>query len=104
MANTKAKRHTHKYYKSRPYKGGEYLWTCALPTCSHHMPKHMEHTLHGKATICWGCDEAMILDERAWKLDKPLCTDCDPTSMPVETMDPELVEKLKEMGVLGKLE
>jgi hypothetical protein len=104
MANTKAKRHVHKYYRARPNKYSDFLWACAIPDCTHHMPKHMEHLLHGKATICWGCGEQMILDERAYKMDKPICMDCDPNVVPVETMDPELIEKLKEMGVFDKLE
>jgi hypothetical protein len=52
----------------------------------------------------WGCGELTTMDDRTMKMEKPLCTNCDPNSIPVEAMDPELIEKLKEMGVFDKLE
>jgi hypothetical protein len=64
----------------------------------------MESLLPGKNTECWGCGELTTMDDRTMKMEKPLCTNCDPNSIPVEAMDPELIEKLKEMGVFDKLE
>jgi hypothetical protein len=43
------------------------------------------------------------MDSRTMAMDKPLCESCDPNAIGVES-DPELVEKLKELGIIGKLE
>lgn len=55
---------------------GEMLWACALPTCHHHMPKHYENSIPGKASLCWGCGEQMTLDLENMKLDQPICFTC----------------------------
>ncbi len=101
MANVKAKRHTHKYYKAREYRGKDspFLWACALPDCSHHMPKHMEAMLEGKYTVCWSCGETTVLDSRTLKTDKPICEDCDPDTNVLAT-----VEALKDAGIINKLD
>lgn len=99
MANTKAKRHTHKYFKAREFpKSPSFLWACALPDCNHHMPKHMESMLPGKYTMCWKCGETTIMDERTMKMDKPLCDDCDP-----ETSIENTVNALTELGLVDKV-
>ena len=94
--SVKGKRHIHKYYKARVL--GEKLWACAIPTCSHHMPPHYNSLMPGKATICWKCDEAMILDPDALNMDKPMCMECRGLSS--ESLD----EFLKEKGVTNKFE
>lgn len=71
---TKSKRHVHKYHRIQ--LAGEMLWACALPTCNHHMPKHYENTIPGKASFCWQCGEQFILDLDNMKLDEPICFDC----------------------------
>ncbi len=99
MANVKAKRHTHKYYKAYEFKDtGPFLWACALPTCSHHMPKHMESMLPGKYTLCWKCEETTVLDTRTMKMDKPLCEDCDTNYISIES--PDLLEELVKAGLV----
>ena len=79
-----AKRHTHKYFRKKT----AYLnvWACALPTCSHFMPPHLEDMVEGKATICWNygndndCEKITIMDSRTMKMDKPKCQVCDKES------------------------
>lgn len=71
---SKARRHTHKYHRvSLDYAN---VWACALPECSHYMPKHIERLVLGKKSHCWGCDAQFILDEDALKMDKPMCIPC----------------------------
>jgi len=74
MSSTKAKRHIHKYRKVEV--NNVKVWACALPTCSHHMPKHYENMVLGKMSICWGCGNEFILDERAMLQDMPECYNC----------------------------
>jgi hypothetical protein len=63
----------------------------------------MEDILPGKWTACWSCSGKTTMDSRTMAMDKPLCESCDPNAIGVES-DPELVEKLKELGIIGKLE
>jgi hypothetical protein len=72
--SVKGKRHIHKYYRADVL--GEKIWACALPLCSHHMPPHYNNLIPGKASLCWECGEAMILDSDNMKMDKPTCVDC----------------------------
>jgi len=72
--STKSRRHTHKYYKVD--MGGTNVWACASPDCLHYMPKHMEHMVPGKASICWGCGDTMILTLQNMKDKQPKCPDC----------------------------
>lgn len=74
MATSKAKRHTHKYHKVKI--ASDKVWACALPHCNHHMPKHMENLVVGKATLCWNCDEEFTLNVANMRDDKPQCDDC----------------------------
>lgn len=72
----KSKKHIHKYHRiSLTYAK---VWACALPTCYHFMPKHLETNVPGKTSICWNCGEEFILDETNMKNDKPICANCDP--------------------------
>ncbi len=96
------KKHIHKYYRSYS-PSGQFLWTCAFMDCSHHMPKHYEHTLLGRGTTCWGrsddCTKTFAFDDRSLNMDKPLCESCDPRTNLIGT-----VEALKEYGVVNKLD
>lgn len=93
MANTKAKRHVHKY--NRIFMSGTPLWACALPTCNHYMPKHMEMMVEGKMSICWDCGKEFILDEENMMVDKPNCG----CVVRKKTDTEKMAEILKEFGV-----
>lgn len=90
-----AKKHIHKYYKGI-ISGTTPVWACGYPDCSHYMPEHMEKLIPGKATKCWGsdCDENTIMDARTMKLDKPLCTDCDPNYFELNETDMDKINKM----------
>ena len=68
------KKHTHKYHvveiNCNP------AWACALGDCSHHLPENVKNTINGKLSICWNCDKEFHLDDRALKLDMPICVTC----------------------------
>lgn len=98
MAISKSKRHAHKYHKVRI--AGDDVWACALPECSHYMPKHMEAIIPGKSTICWKCGEKTVMDSRTMAMDKPLCVDCDPKA--IGSIDD--IDVLKDFGILNKLD
>jgi hypothetical protein len=68
------KKHTHKYHKVDA--AGTTVWACALPECTHYMPDHLKHLVPGKNSLCWNCGESFPLDDRAIKLDKPVCINC----------------------------
>lgn len=95
--STKAKRHTHKYYKAKlPYHT---VWACALKDCTHHMPPHMSDLVIGKGSLCWKCENELIMDDRSMAMDKPLCEDCDPSTFDVNAA----VEALTELGLVNKV-
>lgn len=83
---TKSKRHIHKYY--RALMNGDMLWTCALPDCMHHMPKHYEQGVFGKGFYCWDCGEMSQLRKEHLALEpkfflkdddqpiRPICYEC----------------------------
>lgn len=71
-----AKKHTHKYHKVS--LNGQDVWACALPDCTHYMPKHMEFAVIGKKSICWSCDLEFILTGALMNQDNPKCRDCSP--------------------------
>jgi hypothetical protein len=52
------------------------VWACALPDCSHYMPKHLEQMMATKNTICWDCGEEFLLSPMSLMMDKPICLDC----------------------------
>lgn len=68
------RKHVHKYIRRKMYAHS--VWACALPDCTHYMPKHMEQMVEGKASICHQCNEEFILSTDALKEDKPRCADC----------------------------
>lgn len=70
-----ATKHVHKYHHIDIGYGTK-LWACALPTCNHHMPKHLENSVIGKFSICWNCSKNFILDTENMKDDKPICFEC----------------------------
>lgn len=64
-------KHTHKYHRLN-----DGLWHCALPDCSHYMPKNVAGATVGKRSVCWHCNTEFILDEIAMQDDKPSCIKC----------------------------
>lgn len=85
---TGAKRHTHKYHKI------DQLWHCALPDCTHFMPRNVAHNVEGKLSICWDCGKEFRLTFESMQDDKPICANCT---------NPELADVasfLKEKGAL----
>lgn len=78
----RSKRHVHKYHKVMV--ANQYVWACALPDCTHYMPKHMENMIPGKYSICWNCGETFLLDTVNMRTDKPYCPDC---MVPSDTHD-----------------
>lgn len=72
---TKAKRHVHKYQRIT-FTFGSKVWACRLPDCNHYMPRHLEATVEGKATICWQCGNDFVLDRDAMLEDSPRCPKC----------------------------
>lgn len=91
------RKHIHKYCKRELY--GTSVWTCALPTCTHYMPKHLEEMVKGKYSVCWECDEQMIMGPLQMERDKPICDNCNGTAEVVE-LSPRLMELLKQKGVM----
>jgi hypothetical protein len=70
-----AKRHRHKYHRIDIGMGTP-VWKCALPDCSHYMPKHMEGLLNGKNSTCWECGADINLNPSNMEEDKPKCDNC----------------------------
>jgi hypothetical protein len=92
-----ASKHVHKYHHIFPGNGPK-LWSCALPGCSHHMPRHYENTLVGKFSICWGCNKQFILDESSMEMDKPICSNClHPIPEPILELTKKFNESSNEL-------
>lgn len=54
------RKHIHQYERCSSTSGaGRFrpVWKCAIPTCYHWMPPHMEHHLIGRMSICPNCAE-----------------------------------------------
>jgi hypothetical protein len=71
---TKARRHVHRY--QRRLVAGIWVWGCALPQCSHYMPKHMESMVEGKASVCNTCDNTIMMTGEYLEMPVPKCTKC----------------------------
>ena len=71
----KNKRHTHKYHRINI--AGDMLWACALPDCYHYMPRHMNNMVIGKKSICWSCNNDLVMDTRSMQSNMPQCLDCE---------------------------
>jgi hypothetical protein len=58
----KRTKHTHKYiYQSlSPFNKG---WRCALPHCTHFLPRNVEHMIDGSTSECWSCSEPFMINE-----------------------------------------
>ncbi len=70
MAKSTSKKHVHKYHKVNN------IWTCALPDCSHFMPKNAEDFVLGKYSLCWECNDRFILNSENMKNEQPICEKC----------------------------
>ena len=90
MASTGSKRHPHKYMKIRG------IWYCALPDCTHFMPRNMELGVMGKKSVCWNCGEEFIMDERSIKMEQPICYDCTPEGEAVKNFDIDEFQRLQQ--------
>lgn len=86
-----ARKHTHKYH--RVSTGVLQVWACALPDCTHYMPKHMENMLPGKNTVCWSCDTETILTPINMSQDQPMC----PVCMGIEKVDDGMAARIRKM-------
>ena len=51
-------------------------WACALPDCTHFMPRNVENMVEGKKSICWKCNQIIILDASNMRDDRPICRTC----------------------------
>ena len=70
-----SKNHIHKYHRRRLGTSNK-VWACALPDCSHYIPKHMESMAEGKQSVCNQCGEEFVLNIEAMESDKPRCENC----------------------------
>lgn len=71
MGRGGSKKHTHKYRKLRSQ-----IWACALPDCTHHLPPNVAELIEGKYSICWICDQPLIMGDKEIRMDKPICPKC----------------------------
>ena len=65
--------HTHRYVK-RPL-GKNKVWSCALPGCTHYIPKHLQSTKDAVSSVCNSCGEDYILSLDSQE-ENPRCEDC----------------------------
>ena len=94
--STKAKRHTHKYHRMNI--NGNMQWKCALPDCTHVMPRHLTDTIIGKYSICWNCgDNRMIMSDENMNRDEPICYNCSHGIKPEVTKEVDLADVLELM-------
>jgi hypothetical protein len=67
-------KHNHKYRKVDIHYAK--VFACALPDCTHFMPKNMAHMIIGKVSICWGCEEPFAFSDENLKEEYPKCQLC----------------------------
>lgn len=53
--------------------GGKLVYKCIVPGCSHYNYKEM---LIGAITVCWKCEEELILTSRSLSLKHPVHFEC----------------------------
>lgn len=87
MPGIGSRKHVHKYHKITI--GYTDVWGCALPNCTHYMPKHMESMVIGKHSLCWQCGKELIMNENTMSIDRPICPLCK-TGIDVEELDSPL--------------
>lgn len=85
----------HKYYRAHLSLGD--VWACALPECSHYLPKHIEQLINGRATICWNCNNRTTMSPANMGMDRPFCPDC----LNAEMAELPLSDAMKEF-IVGK--
>lgn len=93
MAN-RSKRHIHKYHRIELSYGK--VWACALPDCNHHMPQYMDSMVPGKNSLCWNCNEKMVLNPLNMKNDKPLCSDCVVNEVDLDGLSEAMKQRLEQ--------
>ena len=95
------KKHIHKYYRGI-INGNTPVWMCALANCSHYMPPHLENLVNNKSTICWGCDNPILMYPRQLEMEKPMCDKCCGVATPedLNNLSPAMARLLKEKGLM----
>lgn len=93
---SKGRRHTHKYYRAHLTFAD--VWACALPDCTHYMPEHMSTLMNGKRSICWKCNEPMLLHPLNLTMERPVCDECklgikESTDVPMSDVMRAFLEK-----------
>lgn len=73
------KKHIHKYHRVKLDRDTT-IWACAFEDCNHHMPKYLEKLIRGRKSICWNCEQPLILEGFALEMDRPICDDCNPNA------------------------
>jgi hypothetical protein len=71
----KIKHGTHRYH--RRALGSNKVWACAVPNCTHFIPRYMEAALiEGRLSLCNNCGNEFTLTPDALKEDEPRCDEC----------------------------
>jgi len=61
------------------------------------IPRQLEDImLPGRESMCWDCGNKFLLDDRALKMDRPICMKCDPEVQKTVGIFSEL---LKQKGI-----
>ena len=53
--------------------GGYEVYKCAKPSCTHWIPSEM---IEGRKSICWNCNQEMIINKISSRLAKPVHDEC----------------------------
>lgn len=92
------KKHVHKYYRLDMM--GTKVWACALPNCSHYMPKHLEPSIANRLSVCWQCEsDSMLMGPLQLERVKPICEKCMGIDEEPE-ISPALMELMKQKGLM----
>ena len=71
----KIKHGTHRYHWRK--LGSNRVLACAVPNCTHYVPKHLEAVLiDGRPSLCNSCGLEFTLTPDALKEDSPRCDNC----------------------------
>jgi len=56
------------------------------------MPKHLEHVMKNKKSICWKCGEEFDLSVALMQKEEPTCFDCSPNQT-------RLIDVIEKLGI-----
>lgn len=102
------KKHVHQYYKTYPYGPGvgalkgRHQWECAIPDCTHYIPKNVNGgSAVGRTSVCNNCSVHFILDDDNTKEDRPRCDEC---RFPSDIVIPPDInwERIETRGFIAK--